>query len=145
MDIVAEVFKLLLPYAPIALGMYLLGYSLLKKSVKSKLIKTGIKTEGIIFEQEYTHSPDNIRMKDEIRVRFVTQNQLWITELIKQDFAVFYTNQYKNGEKVTVYNEESNPLNFYVTSKQSELAIRITGALTGLGLCVIGLYLMLAL
>jgi len=38
---------------------------------------------------------------------------------LRQDFAIYFTNQYKVGDKVSVYYDIKNPENFLVDTKQS--------------------------
>jgi hypothetical protein len=132
------------PYIFLAIGLIVLAISVFWVSEKSKLKQTGILVKGIVFEQgvdkNYNHSFDNSSVKDKIVIRFVTQNQESITGIIKQDFAIFYTRQYKTGETVEVYYDKDNPSNFYVASKQSDFLGRLIGSLAGLIFVLFALY-----
>ncbi len=104
--------------------------------------------DGIVYEQEsnanFNLSSDTTfnRVSDRIIIRFVTQKEEWITGMIQQDFQMFYTGQYKNGDAVKVYYEPNNPSNFYVDTKQSESTARVVMAIVGLIFIIIGLYKM---
>ncbi len=129
-----------------AAGLIALSISVLWPSTNSHLKKTGIPVDGIVFKQgsENTNSSsfDNSfgQIKDKITVRFVTHTGEWITDVIKQDFKIFFTGQYKNGDSIKVYYNKENPSDFYVDTKQSELAGRLVLGLVGLIFLMIGLY-----
>ena len=131
------------PYIFLAIGLIVLAVSIFWVPKENKLKQTGIPVDGIIFEGGNNQSFDN-SYNDKIVIRFVTQNQEWITGAIQQDFATFYTGQYKNGEKVKVYYDKDNPSNFYVETKQSELLGRVIGILVGLVFIVVALYRLLS-
>ena len=80
-------------------------------------------------------------VNDKVIIRFVTRKQEWITGPIDQDFKIFFTGQYKDGDTVKVYYNPTLPSEFYVDTKQSELVTRIIGGLTGTCLTIIGLYM----
>src|SRR4026208_163361 len=102
------------PYIFLCLGLAAILFSILKKTKAEKLKFTGEKTEGIIFELDskadlstYTVNDTNDVM-DKVTVRFVTKNKEWITGNLKQEFAIFFTGQYKTGESVEVYYDPKN-------------------------------------
>ena len=128
-------------YIFVVLGLVALIFPAFVESTKSKLKQTGIRVDGIVFEQGFDNSSFT---KDKVTIRFVTQTGEWITGIIKQDFQVFYTGQYKNGDTVTVYYDKDNPSDFYVDTKQSELKGRLVFSLVGLVLLLIGLYKLFA-
>ncbi len=138
-----------LPFLFLVTGLALVIISVFYKSEKSKLKLTGILAEGIVLEKEtsihFSYSSDNgnASAKDKVIVRFITQKEEWITGAIQQDFQIFYTGQYKDGDKVTVYYHPDNPNHFYVDTKQSELTGRIVISLAGLVFLLIGLYKLL--
>ena len=133
-----------LPYIFLLIGLIVLAITFFYKSNKSELKKTGIAVDGIVFDQEMSSSGsfDNSTtgQNDKITVRFVTQKQEWITGQIQQDFQIYYSGQYKNGETLKVYYDEKNPSNFYVDTKQSELKGRVVIAIVGFVFLLIGLY-----
>ncbi len=124
-------------------GLCLLLNALLKKTSKNELKKTGIPVEGIVFKQDYQpeiFSGSNSQLvKDQIFIRFVTLKKAWITEPINQEFAVFYSDQYKDGEPVSVYYDKNNPSNFYVDTKQSDIQGRLLFAIIGVAFIVTGI------
>ncbi len=110
------------------------------------LKQNGIPVEGIVFRQEFD---ENVRqsydnsfspVKDKITIRFLTNTNEWITGVIKQDFRLFYTGQFKDGETIKVYYNKDNPSDFYVDTKQSEFVGRLFIASIGLVFLLIGLY-----
>ena len=126
-----------LPYIFLASGLALTAVSCFFISKKSNLKETGIPVDGIIFKQS-GDSDDNVNNK--ITVRFLTEKQEWITGLINQDFQLFYTGQYKDGDHIKIFYNPTNPSEFYVDTKQSELITRLVGGLSGICLTIIGLY-----
>lgn len=129
--------------------MIALLYALLKKATKVELKKTGIQVEGIVYKQDY--QPNNYitsinepLINNKIFIRFLTLKQEWITAPIDQEFATYYFEQYKDGERVCVYYDKTNPSNFYISTKQSELGGRLFIACFGLLFILIGLYKYLA-
>ncbi len=135
-----------LPYFYIAFGLAGLLLSIFRKSTQSNLKDTGILVEGIVFNQDFKENSNrsfnnfSANVKDKITIRFVTKDGEWITEDIKQDFGIYYTGQYKNGDKVKVYYNKDNPKDFYIDTKQSEFIVKIVFALIGLVLLSTGIY-----
>ena len=127
-------------YILIVVGLIVLGISMFYESSKSKLKRTGILVDGIIFEQTRESTFENSNVKDKISIRFLTQEKEWITALIQQDFQLFYTGQYKDRETVKVYYDRENPYNFYVDTKQFELLARVLVGTIGLCILLVGLY-----
>jgi hypothetical protein len=135
-----------IPYLIIFIGFVVTAVAIFYKSEKLKLKETGIHVEGIVFKQEVSNSfndsfSDNYNnQKDKVTVRFVTKKGEWITGLIQQDFQIFYTGQYKDGEKIQVYYDEKNSSHFYVDSKQSDTIGRAIIALAGIAVIIYGIY-----
>jgi hypothetical protein len=134
-----------LPYVFSVAGLAVITIAFFYTAKKNQLKETGIPVDGIIFRQDinnkYNQSYDSITpVNDKITVRFVTQKQEWITGEIKQDFQLFYTGQYKDGETIKVYYDPENPSDFYVDTKQSELISRVLIGLAGITLLLYGLY-----
>ena len=138
------IYKEVAYYAFIAIGLGTMVYAFFKDSPKGKLKETGFEAIGIIFTQDRDYKIfrflNSNGVNDAITVRFVTDKKEWISGLIDQPFQLFYTWQYKNGEKVKVYYDRDNPGNFYVDTKQSELMGRIFVALIGISFAAIGIY-----
>lgn len=133
-------FKELQPLFFIIIGLVLVLVALLKKASKSHLKQSGLKAEGIIFQLE---KASNSNINSKVTVRFVTRNKEWITGEINQDFAVFFTGQYKEGQRIDVYYDPKKPSQFFVDTKQSETLSKVVFAVVGLGFSLIGLYQLL--
>ena len=135
-----------LPFIFLGIGSVSIAIAIFFKSSKSSLKETGIEVEGIIFKQERNTNfsiqidDSSSSINNRITVRFVTKKQEWITEVIKQDFQLFYTSQYKDGNTIKIFYDESNPSNFFVDTKQSEFIVRIMFSIVGLVFISIGLY-----
>ena len=135
-----------LPFIFLGIGSVSIAIAIFFKSSKSILKETGIEVEGIIFKQERNTNfstqidDSSSSINNRITVRFVTKKQEWITEVIKQDFQLFYTGQYKDGNTIKIFYDESNPSNFFVDTKQSEFIVRIMFSIVGLVFISIGLY-----
>ena len=135
-----------LPFIFLGIGSVSIAIAIFFKSSKSSLKETGIEVEGIIFKQERNTNfstqidDSSSSINNRITVRFVTKKQEWITEVIKQDFQLFYTGQYKDGNTIKIFYDESNPSNFFVDTKQSEFIVRIMFSIVGLVFISIGLY-----
>lgn len=133
------------PYLFLLTGLGVVIYALFKSNRSTNLKYTGEKVEGIVYELgQAPNSKSDFEstspVMDKVTVRFVTKKKEWITSDLKQPFALFFTGQYKPGDKLDVYYDPGNPSNFYVDSKQSENAVRILFAVVGLTFCLIGLY-----
>jgi hypothetical protein len=136
------------PFIFILVGIVLLLMAVLKKATKANLKQSGLKTEGIVYgleRQTDSTSPisDSSNVKDKVIVRFVTNNEEWITGDIKQEFAAFFTGQYKEGQKLDVYYDPKNPSDLFVDTKQCEIIGKILFVIVGLASCLIGLYKLL--
>jgi hypothetical protein len=135
------------PYLFLAFGLLLILSAVFKKGKSTELKNTGEKVEGIIHElgqaPNYNSSIDSFSdVKDNVTVRFVTKEQEWITADVKQPFALFFTGQYKPGDKVDVFYDLKNPSNFYIDTKQSETLGRIVVAAAGIVFTSIGAYML---
>ena len=136
------------PYLLILVGCVLVLVAIFKKETKPELKLTGVKADGIVFALESKSNSGGFlsgtaNMKDKVTIRFVTQKQEWITEDINQDFATFFTKQYKEGEAVEVYYDPNNPSTFFVNTKQSDKLGRLLFAIVGIVFCTAGIYQLL--
>lgn len=137
--------KELLPFFPLAMGALCILAAVFKKSPTAYLKRSGQRTEGIIYAVGATApGMDTSYVMDKITVRFVTREGRWITGDIKQEFASFYTNQYKLGEKVEVYYDPQHPASFFVKTKQSEERMRMLLVAIGLIFCAVGVIMLVA-
>ncbi|HEY0752010.1 MAG TPA: DUF3592 domain-containing protein [Chitinophagaceae bacterium] len=141
--------KELQPYIFILIGLGSTLLAIFKKSTTGNLKSTGQKTEGIVYAlgqnlDTNTSYTQNFNIKNKVTVRFLTMDKQWITGDLKQEFAAFFTKQYKEGERVEVYYDPEKPTNFFVDTKQSEKAARIIVATVGIVLVSAGLYQLLS-
>lgn len=137
--------KELLPFFPLAMGALCILAALFKKSPTASLRQTGLRTEGIIYAMSTRAlGSDTSYVMDKITVRFVTREGRWVTGDINQEFASFYTNQYKLGEKVEVFYDPQHPSSFFVKTKQSEERWRMLFLVIGLVFCAVGTIMLLA-
>jgi hypothetical protein len=137
--------KELQPYIFLIIGLGSLLLALFKKSDKANLKGTGQKAEGIIYALGQSSNSTrsftrNSNIKDKVTIRFLTSDRQWITGDLKQEFAAFFTNQYKEGDAVEVYYDPKQPSHFFVETKQSERTARIIFAYVGIVLFATGLY-----
>lgn len=133
------------PYILPAIGIILILYATFKKSTEEKLKGKGIFAEGIVLEQSYrlhSFSDGFSAAPDKITVRFLIRSNEWITTVTKNNFGIYYTNQYKNGESVKVLYNADKPDECVIVSKQSEQASRIVLICFGFVLCIIGIILL---
>jgi Protein of unknown function (DUF3592) len=138
-------FKQWEPFLFLLIGLVAFLIPIIKKNRSISLKETGERVEGIIYEleQNTNHHSDadhTSSVMDKVTVRFVTKKEEWITAEIKQPFTLFFTGQYKPGDRIDVYYDPINPSNFYVDTKQSELIARVIIAIVGLFFCLIGIY-----
>ena len=136
------------PYIFLLIGLVSILLALFRKSDKATLKITGEKAEGIIYalgqnSDSYSSINRNSNVNDKVTIRFLTKDQQWITGDLKQDFAAFFTNQYKEGQAVEVYYDPKQPSNFFVDTKQSELKSRIIFAAIGFILMTVGIFQLL--
>lgn len=140
LNIVMELLDLVLPFMFISIGITSISFVILVDD-NSRLKETGIKATGIIFKQEHetrSRSGETTTLKDKITVRFLTMQHEWITQEINQNFRIYYSHQYKDGEEVVLYYDEKEPSNFYVDSKQSPALGKVIAVVTGLIFIIIG-------
>ncbi|CAN5522753.1 hypothetical protein BH10BAC2_BH10BAC2_24880 [soil metagenome] len=62
----------------------------------------------------------------------------WITTAVKNDFATFYTGQYKTGDHVKVLYNPDDASECVIATKQSEKTVPIIMICLGFALCIIG-------
>lgn len=131
-------------YFLILFGIGIILYAILKKNSKRDLFENGKKAEGIIFELR--NKPIGTvfsNVKNIVIVRFVTDKLDWITGELKNDFPLFYSGQYKVGDKVDVLYDEKDPGNFIVITKQPEKRAKIFAFFIGLILMLVGIFQLL--
>lgn len=126
-------------------GIACIAIAIFAASGNKKLKETGLTADGIIYslEQNPNQSSSEVytsNVKDKITVRFLTKEDVWITALLKMNFLVSYTGQYKAGEQVKVIYNPNNPSEFMIETKQSERIGRILFGIAGLAFLVLGIY-----
>jgi Protein of unknown function (DUF3592) len=139
--------EVLQPFIFIVLGLVAVVFALRKSTKNEHLKKNGLKTEGIIFQvdiQNASSADSELNSTEQnVLVRFTTNADEWITEPISQDHAISFAGQYKQGDKLIIYYNPTNPKEFYVDSKQSEFIGRLVPAILGLIIIGIGLFKLL--
>lgn len=128
----------------------LIYYLIERKKQKNNTIKeTGVLTEGIISNLEKSPSSNNsfennnLEVMDKITINFKTKKNESITTELKQNLAIFYTGQYKIGEKIELYYNPTNPKQIYVETKQSESNSSLLIIGVSFVLILIGLFLLI--
>lgn len=131
----------IIPYILLVMGCIFIALPFIYKSTTEKLKSEGLKAEGIVFELgPRSMSKVGAGVHDAITVRFVTEKKEWITSRLKQDISLFYTGQYKVGDKVEVYYDPVTPTNFMITTKQSPLVATVMITCGGIVMILISLY-----
>jgi hypothetical protein len=142
-------FKEIQPFIFLLIGLGSVLFAIFKKSNKANLKNTGQKAEGIIYaldqsSNSYNSNSQNLSIKDKVTVRFLTMDKQWITGDLEQEFAAFFTRQYKEGDTVDLYYDPEEPSNFFVDTRQSEKTSRIIFVAIGIVLGSVGLYQLLS-
>ena len=101
----------------------------------SKILKKGIKAEGVIFSSRVSDSFNNINLSYPV-VRFLTATDEWITETSTISLIPGF---YKEGNKVTVMYDPENPKKFVLQSTSNKL-MGVVLAIIGFILFIIGVY-----
>jgi hypothetical protein len=137
-------FTQFLPYISIIAGLLFICIAVFSKSSDKRLAATGEYCEGIIFKLDYKEGINFNRSdsltKDKITVRFVTKKQEWITEDLNTDFMITWTGQFKEGQKVQVIYDPSNPSDFTISNSQAPRMVKGAFILAGLIFVAIGVY-----
>lgn len=136
--------SLLFHYFIFLLGIALILFSIFKKTKTASLVQTGVKAEATVRRIEYSpqNRENNNIVMDKVTVDFTTKKNEWISAEISQEFALFYTGQYRLGDKVELYYDPAAPSSFYVTTGQSESNGRLFSAAAGIIFSLIGMYLL---
>ena len=117
----------------IAFGFSLLYIAFKFRANTKKIAINGIETEGIVFDLIQS---DTLEGKAKFPlIRFVTSEQVWITEKYNISSIV---GSFRKGQKVTVVYNASNPKEFFVKSQTTSLVptLAIVFALVVIGIGV---------
>ncbi|PWK79345.1 uncharacterized protein DUF3592 [Mucilaginibacter oryzae] len=105
---------------------------------RMRLLKTGIKVEGIVFSIEYEPGSQGYSGQYYPVIRYVANNGEWIT---KKYTLGSNPSTFKEGESVTVFYDPENPSTFMLNDKLSKIVpwlVLILGIVsTGGGLFII--------
>ena len=115
-------FRLLEPFLYLLIGLIAVLLPIIRRNQSISLKDTGEKVEGIVYDlgrypYRFSDFENSVSVKDKVTIRFLTKKDEWITSDLKQPFTLFFTGQYKQGDKVEVYYDPINPTNFYVDNK----------------------------
>jgi hypothetical protein len=99
-------------------GAMLILVTLILSSKQNTIRKTGITTQGIVYDLLHDQNTSfNLRYPI---IRFTTLSEEWITETAN---IGMFPGFYKKGQKVTVVYNQQNPKQFIVDSKANKLII----------------------
>ena len=128
-------------YLPLILfvaGLAAILYALFQTKENEEWLSQAKTAEGIIFSQHSDGRGDDT-LNNIITVRFVTEELEWITATVKQQMAIYYTGQYKEGEKVQLMYNPQNPQQFKLLTKQNPVLAKTVFIIIGLLLMAIAL------
>jgi len=123
----------------IAVSVVLIVTALYLLMKMTRLAKTGIKAEGVVFDLEISDSNSNMGTLGKVRypvIRFLTSDNKWITETYKLGSTA---GLYKKGAKITVIYNPENPREFSIDNRSSRILLVVL-ACVGAGLLLIGAY-----
>lgn len=120
---------------PLIIGVVLVLYSVHSKRKISKLKRSGLEAEGIIFDLSSGGRESN----DTVVVRFVTKDNVWITKEPSTYFSQSGLNLIRKGDKVKVFYNPDNPDDFVIIHSSSKYFF-IAIILGGLIFAAYGLY-----
>lgn len=107
-----------------------------KLNERRKLLKTGVRVEGIVFRIEYERSIDNKGGTYYPVIRFVTAEKEWVTE---QYGIGSSPSAYNEGDKVNVVYDTADIKHFIIDNWQTKLlgpALVIIGVLLIIGVII---------
>lgn len=100
----------------LAIGIIIIILALSLSRKKTSIKKTGIVTEGIVYDLLHDQSTSSNTIYPIIR--FLTTQQEWITETAN---IGMFPGFYKKGQKITVVYDPKNPKQFIINSKINSL------------------------
>ena len=96
-------------------GTFLTVFGISKLNERKKLLASGIKVEGVVFDLESDSDKDGVTIHPVIR--FVTEDKQWIT----QKYNIGSTlSAYKIGDSVTVIYDAADYSHFLIDNKQTK-------------------------
>ena len=127
------------------IGIICIAIAIFATSDNKKLKASGLTADGIIYALEQNSNQNKFdsyarNVNDKITVRFLTKDDVWITEQVKTNSIISFTGQYKAGEHVRVIYNPANPSEFMIESKQSEIIGRLVIGVAGLAFLIFGIY-----
>jgi len=138
----------LLVYVPwlfILVGVLVMILPFTKSTSAKTLATKGERCEGIVFQLGYKErsglwlqDDSDIKVKDKITIRFVTNKQEWITADLDTESMLLWTGQYKEGDRVTVIYNPENPNEFTIETKQSLEVKKLVFIIIGIVLIGVG-------
>lgn len=123
----------------IIVGVVMIIFVLNASRKQNKIKKTGLITEGIVFEL-LNDASSSFNVRHPV-IRFLTLNEQWITETANIGLSPGF---YKKGQKVTVIYDPNDPKQFIIDSK---IGSRIIYAIIILGslLILFGTYKLISI
>ncbi len=128
------------------LGITAMALSLIPATNYKYLKQTGIKTEGVVYDQKT--SPDVIKfsllvalIKTKAIVRFTTEDLTWIDVEVEQNIPAFLNDSLKVGKRVELYYDAKNPHKIFLDTAKVEREGRILFLIIGLIVAIGSAYL----
>lgn len=122
---------------PLIIGLVFLFIAIKTLLKQNKLKKTGITTEGIVYD--VSKEPGSTLNFSYPIIRFTTLTQEWITETAN---IGMFPGFYKKGQKVTVIYDQNSPKEFTLDSKTNSF-ITLLFLVVGLLITTLGVYLLI--
>ena len=120
---------------PLLIGCIFLFLYLVHQRKKSRITKTGVAVEGVVFELKSKSSAANDGNLQFPIIRFVTLKGEWITE--QYNVSSFLV---KPGKKVAVWYNAENPKEFIVDMGRPSNLVMPLLLIVGLALITYGVY-----
>jgi hypothetical protein len=124
----------------IIIGLIILYISLKSRLNSKKIIKTGIQTEGIVFD--LVQSSNSESMAKYPVIRFVTEQQQWIT---KEYNISTIPGLLKKGQKVIIIYDPNSPEDFVIKSSITSVVplimISVAVLIIGIGIYKLVIYI----
>lgn len=122
---------------PLFIGLAFLFIAISTLLKQSRLRKTGLKTEGIVYD--LSKEPGSSLNFCYPIIRFTTLSQEWITETAN---VGMFPGFYKKGQKVIVIYDQNSPKKFILDSKTNNFIILLF-LIVGIFITALGIYLLI--